>query len=254
MKSAKLLVALAATGLVATSAFAQKSAFEGFYGQIATGYESNSLTGLNGSQTDTPATPGEPAVTFSAPNQTFGTAPLVVGLGYTFSLASQWTLGLGVDYSTLSQTSSSYSSVLRGGDANGASLNGSTVKISNRYNIFVTPGYAIDKDKLVYLKAGYSSVQLQGNGPTSISGGGESAPISGFSSPTATVSGYVVGLGYKQIITGGLYGFAEGNYMSYGRANLSSSKAWSDGTGRSNFNSNPSLNSYQLLVGVGYKF
>ena len=40
----KLLVAAAAT-VVASSAMAQ-SAFQGFYGQIGTGYESNSLTDL----------------------------------------------------------------------------------------------------------------------------------------------------------------------------------------------------------------
>ena len=41
----KSLVAAAAT-VVASSAMAQ-SAFEGFYGQIATGYESNQVSNLN---------------------------------------------------------------------------------------------------------------------------------------------------------------------------------------------------------------
>ena len=42
----KLLVAAAAT-VVASSAMAQ-SAFQGFYGQVATGYENNNVSNLNG--------------------------------------------------------------------------------------------------------------------------------------------------------------------------------------------------------------
>ena len=65
-----------------------------------------------------------------------------------------------------------------------------------------------------------------------------------------TVSGYVLGLGYKQIIAGGLYGYAEGNYMSYAKPSFSIASTALGST----FSSNPSFNSYQLLVGVGYKF
>jgi len=50
------------------------------------------------------------------------------------------------------------------------------------------------------------------------------------------------------MIADGFYGFAEGNYMSYSKANFSST---SDGT---TLSANPSLNSYQFLVGLGYKF
>jgi len=98
MKSAKLLVALAATGLVATSAFAQKSAFEGFYGQIATGYESNSASGLSSPLT---LSDGVDTLTagVSAPNQNFGGVPLIAGLGYNFSVAPKWLIGVGADYS-----------------------------------------------------------------------------------------------------------------------------------------------------------
>ena len=56
-------------------------------------------------------------------------------------------------------------------------------------------------------------------------------------------------LGYKQMITSGFYGFAEANYMSYGKPSFSVRDA--DGSTQS---SSPSLNSYQALVGVGYKF
>lgn len=244
----KILIATAvATAFVAPTAFAQ-SAFQGFYGQIATGYENNSASSLNGTIVDADGT----RTNFNASNQSFGGAPLVIGLGYNFSVAPKWVVGLGADYSAISQKSSTYSSTLANGTA-GAQVNGQTVEVSNRFNVFVAPGYEIDKDKLVYLKAGYSSVQTKGAGPTTYTEpGGLNVPISA-SSNTSTLSGYVLGLGYKQIITGGLYGFAEGNYMSYSKANNSGSVVNGDGS-TSSVNSNANLSSYQLLVGVGYKF
>jgi outer membrane immunogenic protein len=236
----KLLVAAAAT-VMASSAMAQ-SAFQGFYGQIATGYENNSVSGLN-------LTASQPvgSQTWNASNQSFGGAPLVIGLGYNFSIAPKWLLGIGVDYSALSQKSSSFSTTIPGAD--GATLGGQTLEASNRYNIFVTPGYVIDKDKLVYLKAGYSGVTVKASSPSSYvdtdTGSAGSIPSG---SQSKTLSGYVVGLGYKQIITGGFYGFAEANYMSYSKSTYSGT------IGETNVSTNPSMSSYQALVGVGYRF
>lgn len=244
MKSAKLLVALAATGLVATSAFAQKSAFEGFYGQLATGYENNSATSLNISG----ANPGQVADNYNAGDQSFGGAPLVIGLGYNLSVAPKWLVGIGADYSAISQKSSTFSSTMPGAD--GATLGGQTIEVSNRFNIFITPGYEIDKDKMVYLKAGYSNVTAKASSPTSFTDTATNMTYSlGSGNQSKTMSGYVIGLGYKQIITGGFYGFAEANYMSYSKTTFS-------GTIGDSYkvSTNPSLSSYQALVGVGYKF
>ena len=242
----QLLVAVAA-GLIGTSAMAQ-SAFEGFYGQVATGYENNSISSPGLTTQDT----GKSANSWNASNQSFGGAPIVLGLGYNFVVAPQWLLGLGADYSVLSQTSSTFSSTNpnAGSGTAGGTLTGQTYKVSNRYNIFVAPGYSINKDKLVYLKAGYSSVSLTANSPTQYIDNGDSTQNSSIASgsKSQTLSGYIVGLGYKQMIADGFYGFAEGNYMSYSKANFSST---SDGT---TLSANPSLNSYQFLVGLGYKF
>lgn len=242
-----LIAAAVATAFVAPHTSAQSS-FEGFYGQLATGYESNSASSLNSTGTQA----GQPNENWNASNQQFGGAPLVIGLGYNFSLAPQWLLGIGADYSALSQKSSSYSSSQLGN-----TLSGQTLQASNRFNIFVTPGYAIDKDKLVYLKAGYSSLSLKNSQPNyyspsaaSIAGGDTAGPIFNVGSQTSTVGGYIVGLGYKQIITGGVYGFAEGNYMSYSKPSFSQNI----GNNGYKLSLNPSVNSYQLLVGIGYKF
>jgi hypothetical protein len=73
------------------------------------------------------------------------------------------------------------------------------------------------------------------------------------SSPSnkAQVSGYVLGLGYKQLITGGLYGFVEANYYSYAKPSLSST--YTD-EGGGTVSSNPNVSAYNLLLGVGYRF
>lgn len=232
MKSTKLLLALAATAVVG-SASAQ-SAFQGFYGQIATGYENNTIQNtpvvvVNQGQTYTSSGSG----TASA-----GGTPLIVGLGYTFSLAPQFTLGLGADYSTLSQTTGSATGYFSPTDS--AVLK---YKISNRYNVFLAPGYAIDKDKLAYFKVGYSNQKVEA----------QNADGGGGTLGSATTGGYVLGLGYKQIISGGFYGFAEANYYSYAKPTISKSYTEDNGT-NSVASVNPGNNAYNVLVGVGYKF
>lgn len=252
----KKLLVIAAASVLASPVMAQ-SAFQGFYGQISTGYESNNVSSLNGPVVDSPCTENCRS-NISASSQTFGTAPLVLGLGYNFAVSPQWLIGLGVDYSALTQQSSNFAYTISGNADTppGTTVNGVNLKVSNRFNIFVTPSYAIDKDKVAYLKAGYSSVQVQASRPTSVSvpGYGTQAIDTAFpGSTTSTVGGYVVGLGYKQMITTGLYAFGEANYMSYSKANTSMSGSNADGL-RVSISQNPSLSSYQLLVGLGYRF
>lgn len=231
----KSLVVAAAT-VVASSAMAQ-SAFQGFYGQIATGYENNTIQNTNLVAT----APGVTETSSGGGTATSGTAPLIIGLGYTFSLAPKFALGLGADYSTLSQTTNNATYNFAGGCAADDCVQ-AKYKISNRYNIFVTPSYVIDNDKLAYLKVGYSGVTVQAQ-PQNVSLG----------SVSTNLSGYVVGLGYKQIISGGFYGFGEANYYGYTKANFNASSTTDMGTA-SNFNLNPGVNAYNFLVGVGYKY
>ena len=59
------------------------------------------------------------------------------------------------------------------------------------------------------------------NSPNSVSNSlGHSEPLSS-GSQSKNLSGFVLGAGYKQIITGGVYGFAEFNYMSYAKQTYS---------------------------------
>jgi len=225
---------ISASIVLAGSAFAQ-TAFEGFYGQVSTGYENNTIESVALIGTDYG---GVPNTSTSASPSSSG-APLVFGLGYTFKLQNKFTLGVGIDYSALTQTT----------DANGFSYPsiGSTniynydFSISNRFNLFLAPGYAIDDKKLAYVKLGYSNQDVQYSQTNCCS-----AP-----SNKANVSGYVLGLGYKQIISNGLYGFVEANYYAYSKASMSST--YTDAPGGT-ISANPNSNAYNVLVGLGYKF
>lgn len=91
---------------------------------------------------------------------------------------------------------------------------------------------------LAYFKVGYT-----GQGVTGVDNGG--ATVGG----SAQLSGYALGLGYKQMIKHGIYAFGEGNYYGYSKSNWNSTL--SDG---SNVNANPDVLSYTFLAGVGYVY
>lgn len=225
-------------GTVANSAVAQ-SALTGFYGQISTGYEHNSVDSFGMVGTDNGGTPSDSA----NPSFNSDSLPLVIGLGYTFQMPSRFTLGLGVEYSALPQDTN----IVGISDSNevGAPVFDYHLTISNRLNVFLAPGYAIDDTKLAYLKLGYSNQQIQ------------YAQNNCCSTPSnkARVDGYVIGLGYKQMISAGsfngLYGFVEANYQAYSQANMHAT--YTDGVGGKT-TATPTSNAYNLLVGVGYKF
>lgn len=225
----KLLVAAAAT-VVVSSAMAQ-SAFEGFYGQLGVGFDQNKVSSSNATIT-TNAFGTFPA---ELPGANGGSISGVVGVGYNFAVSKDFLLGVGADYGVLPSSSKN--------GTNDNSTLGS--KVSNRYNVFVTPGYVLAKDKLAYLKAGYSSqtVKVTDQLPDS--------NTIGETVGSGSASGYVLGLGYKQMIASGFYGFGEANYYSYSGAQFGS-KTLSDGAVIQSYS--PNSSAYQLLVGVGYKF
>ena len=261
----------AMTACLLTTNVQAQSAFAGFYGQISTGYESNQLGSVSGSSNATPYAKSDSVITGSS--QTFGGAPLVLGAGYYWKANDKWLIGLGADYSALSQTSSTIpfnrsnaagSTAIPAGET--LTNNGTTLQLSNRFNLFLTPAYAIDKDKLVYLKAGYSQVTAQYNRGTSLTrttanGVSTTSPTVG-GSQSSNQGGYLIGLGYKQIITSGMYGFIEGNYMSYTAPSYSftgnngADRAYGATTipTRSVTTSFASLNAFQALIGLGYAF
>jgi hypothetical protein len=221
--------------VLSCSAFAQ-SQFVGAYGQISSGYEKNTVSAAQLTGTDYGDTPNKT----NSLTATSGTAPLVVGGGYIFSVKNNLTLGVGIDYSALTQNTNPVGFYYSGVSSTTYDYKFS---ISNRLNVFIAPGYAIDQEKLLYAKLGYSVQNVQ------------YSQTNCCSSPSnkAQVSGYVVGLGYKQLFTKGLYGFAELNYFAYGRPNLLSTYSYSNGGGGT-ISSNPNVSAYNFLLGLGYKF
>jgi outer membrane immunogenic protein len=219
----KLLVAATVAGFVGT--VNAQSAFEGFYGQIGVGYESNQpKTSFVANDL------GATTVTYGDSNSNgFSGA---IGLGYTAAVSKDFLITVGADYSPLSNTGNSNWSA--GGDSFT-----NQYKFSNRTNIFLAPGFMIDKDKQLYVKAGYSMLNVKTSGQIAGDGG----------NPSANLNGYVAGLGYKQLIDKNLYLFGEGNYYSYGNKSVN----YNYGGGEFD-NTNVKVTSYQFLIGVGYKF
>jgi hypothetical protein len=225
----KLLVAAAVAGLVGT--VNAQSAFEGFYGQLGVGYENNSLSsrtfGVSGS--------GNSAGQTSSGGGFSG----VIGVGYNFSVAPKWILGIGGDYSPTSINTSTQNlcNTCANDDGTYTSQN---YKVKNRYSLYVMPGYELDKDKLVYVKAGYSSQGITYQ---------PKAYASSINTKTDNQSGYVAGLGYKQLIDKNLYFFGEGNYYSYSKYTTNIATQ-----GSTTYSQTQTPSAYQFLVGVGYKF
>lgn len=228
----KNLLVASLLSVAATGAMAQ-SAFEGFYGQAGIGYSAVSPSLSNSSLTN-PSGTNYPFSTSISNSSSFNG---VLSAGYTFNLDKQFTLGLGVDYQPFAGQETNYS--LTNNSLSPATSTGKW-KQNNAYNIYIAPGVAVTKDSLVYAKLGYASTQVK-------------ATPTGGTSGTDNLNGYLVGLGYKQIITGGLYGFGEVNYTSYGNTTSNGSGPWAGG-GTYTTKTTVSANAMNVLVGVGYKF
>lgn len=155
MKIKSVVAAIATVGLTLSGHAMAQSAFEGFYGQVSTGFESNTVDSAQLTGQDF----GGVANVSNAASPSANSAPLVFGLGYTFLVKDKFTLGLGVDYSALNQTTSTAGFFYPGTGFNDVYDYNFTV--SNRFSLFVTPGYAIDQDKLAYVKLGYTNQRLK---------------------------------------------------------------------------------------------
>ena len=111
----------------------------------------------------------------------------------------------------------------------GGYLGSGSYQIHDTYTVFATPGITFNKNSLAYLKAGYSNSALSATHLNS------------------TVNGHVFGLGYKQMIDGGVYMYGEMNYTTYSNKNDLSLIGYNTSTIDHGATSN-------LLMGVGYKF
>ncbi len=207
-----------------------QSAFQGFYGQLATGYENNSVANTSLTMNNNSNFPG-------GNNPSKGSMPLIFGAGYNFGINNQYLIGIGVDYSFF-ETNIGNSWI------NGPNSGEVNYKVSNRFNLFLAPGYAITRESLVYAKAGYSMQTIKAE----YTNGADTA--NGSSMGSSNSNGYVLGLGYKQMVQKSFYLFTEANYYNYAKTTLNSTLR--DTTVITNFS--PTASAYNFLIGVGYKF
>ena len=212
MKIKTLIVGIGFISLT-TPALAQ-SVFTGFYGQVGIGYENSTPSYSGGTLNNSAYSYG---ISGGTTNSFAGTATI----GYYFPVTGNFLLGIGAEYSPLSGTSSNATVTVPALKYSESQ----SIKKGDSYNLFISPAYAIDKAKLAYAKVGYSSANYE------IGGGNDS------------YNGYSLGLGYRQIIQGSWYGFAEVNYFSYGNQNVAT-----------NASGTASFKVTNALVGVGYKF
>lgn len=243
MKKIKISLLLATiTGFAATGALAQTkaNAWEGAYGQVGVGYGNFAPSISNGTATiPTGRSAPYPATisgTTSATNvNNINTGLVTIAAGYNFGINENYVLGIGATYYPGASSSATGTlNTLYNGNVVGST--NATYNIKNLYNIFLSPGYVIDKDRLAYLKIGYTGSTI-----------GLSSPILAYN--TTNLSGINLGLGYKQMINAQWYAFGEANYASYGSQTASATTT--TGTSVSNSIKGTGMD---LLVGIGYRF
>ena len=217
---------------ISSTALAQNSKFSGPYAQFGIGYQTASPSFSNTSlsaagQTLTP--------TISVSNASGFTG--TVAAGYNFFSGTPLLLGLGIEYTpfptSIATASASYSVSI------GTYQNSASVRVNNSLNIFIAPGLALDQNKLLSGKVGYTGSSANGVNTDFYMGGTS------------------LGFGYKQIISAGFYGFAEYNYVNYGSLNRSLSgnlKTPANISVPATLNSTVTATSTNLLFGLGYQF
>ena len=226
----KVLVAVLST-VIAGSAFAQSSKFQGAFGQIGVGYESvdpsHATSTLTVNGRNIPVT-----TSASNANSIIGT----VALGWYQDIAKGFLLGIGAEYSPFAGSGSTMSvSTATALPGQGAITNDYRYQKKSSYNVFLSPAMTVGTDGLAYAKVGYTGAQ-----------------IATYNTLTSNFTGYSFGLGYKQFFSAGWYGFLEANYASYGNQTVYvNDPAGGPAISASGTNGLTSMNG---LVGIGYKF
>jgi outer membrane immunogenic protein len=225
MKKIKIsALALAITSVMTGAVMAQSSssAWEGLNASASLGY--GQFTPKMGNGTYAGAYP------LTATASDLNTPLANLSLGYDFGLGNNFTLGLGGVYYLGAS-----------GAANGSfSVLGNAVpiryQVKNNYSFYVAPGYAIDKDRMVYAKVGYAASTLGVDGLA-------------LEYANLNLGGYNLGLGYKQMISKSFYVVGEANYV-----NLSSKTAnLKDVTGAP-ISVPVGGSGMNFLLGIGYRF
>ena len=217
------------TGVQAVFAASDASNFEGFNAQIGAGYQSTSakITSIN----DT--TGVVKGANFNQANG--GSVVATLGLGYTKSLGDSFTLGVQAEYNAAPSQTGNSNMVA----SDGTAIVANKFTLNNQASISLVPGFAVNADTLVYALA-----TLKSNGV-------DAADPAVFKN--TNVNGILLGLGAKYNFTKNVYGFVEANAVQYGNASTSG-VANTTNHGTLTLSGTTNVNSYNGLVGVGYRF
>jgi hypothetical protein len=208
-------------GVAPVSQAQNSTYFDGFFADVGFGYRDANVTAssslsLNGRTIPSTITAGKPSNTVSA-----------FTVGYNFPVSSGYVLGLGANISPAS------------GQAQPAQIQAlnQTIPISGvkplyNYGFFLSPGIMIG-DGLTYLKAG---TQTQVNNSNS----------------SPNYYGYLIGLGYKQLIYPSVYIFGEADYASYNAQTTSKNVTASGRSINASVTTKPQGSRY--VLGLGYQF
>ncbi len=259
MKTVKIsALVLAMAGVFATSANAQSAkvnAWEGADVAVSFGYGqfTPKVGSISTSAITYPVTVGGNTYSTTAPSGrssasvndvTTGTANF--SAGYNWGINSNYVLGLRATYYpgassgasgafTTSTAAVSSPVAVPAGTQLGAPAP-ITYNVKNLYSIVLTPGYALDKDRLVYAKVGYTGATIGLSGPT-------------LAYSSTNLTGYSLGLGYKQMISQSLYLLGEFNYAGYSNKTVTLTN-----TSGTNLTGTLGGSGIDFLVGVGYRF
>ena len=261
MKQIKIsALVLAAASIASTGAMAQSSktnAWEGADVAISVGY-AQFMPKIGTGSTSPLTIPvlvappstyvntnvGSAVASASASNVNTGTAN--ISAGYNFGINSDYVLGIRAAYypGASSSASGSFAITAPGGGSPipipaGTPLGSPAsvqYNVKNLYAITLTPGYVIDKDRLAYLKVGYTGTSIGLNGPT-------------LAYSTVNLSGYTLGLGYKQMVSESIYLLGEFNYGGF-----SNKTATVTNTSGVAITAPFGGSGIDFLVGVGYRF
>ena len=204
--------------------------FAGAYGQVGLGYQSVSqnISTLN-YRVGNGATYGA-GTNSNSSNGIGGT----VGFGYNFQASPEALIGVGIELAPIATKAANYG----GSTATTPNIPGSTYKMNNQYNIYVSPGIVIDEYTTIYGKVGYTGMQL----------------TSGPNSSSVNFRGYSLGGGYRSYLSGNWYAFLEGNYYKYGQSTDNGTAIITNSSTSYTYSNTSSVNSYNVIYGLGYKF
>jgi len=236
MKTKKTLftqsLVLAASLAVSGGALAQAAKFQGGFAQIGLGYES-----INPTHDSSTLSVNGRSLPVSTSSTDANGATGVIGLGWYQGINDRFLLGLGIDYAPIAGASGTMSVSTPGLLPNQNNLtNDYSYQKKYSYNLYISPAVTVGANGMAYAKIGYTG-----------------AKVTNYNSLDYNFKGYSLGLGYRHMFKGGWYGFAEANFADYGNETESATNPIARGRTLTSSGTN-GLQTYNFLVGVGYKF